>query len=149
MLIRDLQKKGDIQYVQYGDTMELIVPTDRYFKFNSPRFNELCYNGLISIVKLLKYSPHSVIYVAGFSDGVGSRYHKNRLSQAQAETMLTFLWANGINAQRLSAEGYGDRHAISDNHFIHGSAQNRRLEIQWFNSPPPQTEIMPYLGPTK
>jgi outer membrane protein OmpA-like peptidoglycan-associated protein len=148
-IIRELQKKGDIQYVQYGDTMSLIVPTDRYFLFNSPRFNELCYDGLNNIVRLLKYSPNSIIYVAGFTDNIGSKYHKNTLSQAQAETMLTFLWANGIKAQRLHAEGYGDKNDVSDNHFIHGSAQNRRLEIQWVNTPIISPQPMPYLGPTK
>lgn len=130
-IIKEL-KKQDIQYVQYGDTMTLVVPTDRYFMFNSPRLNEVCYPGLTNIIRLLKLYPKSPIYVAGFTDNVGSRYHKKMLSQAQAETMLTFLWAHDIRAMRLKAEGYGDKNAISDNDLIHGSAQNRRIEIQWF-----------------
>lgn len=129
-IIKDL-KKQDIQYVQYGDTMTLVVPTDKYFMFNSPRLNEICYPGLNNIIRLLKFYPQSPIYVAGFTDNVGSREHKRKLSQAQAETMLTFLWANDIKAQRLKAEGYADKNDISDNHLIHGSAQNRRIEIQW------------------
>ena len=129
-IINELQKQ-DIQFVQYGDTMDLIVPTDVYFMFNSPRLNELSYPGLTNIVRLLKFYPQSPIYVAGFTDNVGSRHHKKRLSQAQAETMLTYLWANDIRAQRLNAEGYGDKNNISDNQLIHGSAQNRRIEIQW------------------
>ena len=69
-------------------------------------------------------------------------YHKKTLSQAQAEAMLTFLWANGINANRLHAEGYGDSHTISDNHIIHGSAQNRRLEIQWVPTIAPKQPLL-------
>ncbi len=130
-IINDL-KKQDIEFIEYGDTMTLIVPTDKYFLFASPRLNELCYPGLNNIVRLLKFYPKSPIYVAGFTDNVGSRYHKKMLSQAQAETMLTFLWANNISAMQLKAEGYGDKNAVSDNKLIHGSAQNRRIEIQWF-----------------
>ena len=130
-LIKSLNKQN-IQFVEYGDTMTLIVPTDKYFLFNSPRLNELCYPGLINVIRLLKLYPKSPIYVAGFTDNVGSRHHKNLLSQAQAETMLTYLWANNIQAMRLKAEGYGDKNDISDNELIHGSAQNRRIEIQWF-----------------
>lgn len=130
-IIKDL-KKQDVQFVEYGDTMTLIVPTDKYFMFASPRLNELCYPGLNNIIRLLKLYPKSPIYVAGFTDNVGSRYHKKMLSQAQAETMLTFLWANNIPAMHLKAEGYGDKNAVSDNKLIHGSAQNRRIEIQWF-----------------
>lgn len=130
-LIRQLQKQN-IQYVEYGDTMTLIVPTDKYYMFNSPRLNEICYPGLNNIVRLLRLYPQSPIYVAGFTDNVGSARHKKLLSQSQAETMLTFLWANNISARRLKAEGYADKNAISDNRIMHGSAQNRRIEIQWF-----------------
>jgi len=130
-LVKELGKQS-IQFVEYGDTMTLIVPTDKYYLFMSPRLNEICYPGLENIVKLLKLYPQSPIYVAAFTDNVGSRNHKNKLSQAQAETMLTFLWANTIRAYRLKAEGYGDKNDIADNQLIHGSALNRRIEIQFF-----------------
>ena len=130
-IVKELRKQ-DIQFVEYGDTMTLIVPTDKYFMFQSPRLTELCYPGLNNIVRLIKLYPQSPVYVAGFTDNVGSRFHKRMLSQAQAETILTFLCANGIQAYRLKAEGYGDKNTISENKWIHGSAQNRRIEIQWF-----------------
>ncbi|BCA94509.1 membrane protein [Legionella antarctica] len=130
-IVKELSKQN-IQFVEYGDTMTLIVPTDKYFMFQSPRLTELCYPGLNNIVRLIKLYPQSPIYVAGFTDNVGSRYHKRMLSQAQAETILTFLWANGIQAYRLKPEGYGDKNTVSENKLIHGSAQNRRIEIQWF-----------------
>lgn len=124
--------KCSIQYVQYGDTMTLIIPTDKYYMFASPRLNELYAKGLLEVVDLLRLYPDSPVYVAGFTDNVGSKLHKKRLSQAQAETMLTFLWANGIKANLLKAEGYEDKNTVADNHLIHGSAMNRRIEIQWF-----------------
>ena len=131
----DELNKYDIQYVQHGQTMELIVPTDKYFEFNSPKLNDICYQGLNEIVKMVKLYPCSTIYVAAFTDNIGSYEHKKRLSQAQAETMLTFLWANGIKAEQLNAEGFGDQYSIGDNTLIHGSAYNRRIEIQWVNAP--------------
>lgn len=138
--IRDLQR-NDIQFVQYGDTMVLVIPTDHYYQFNSPKLNDICFAGLNNIIKLLKLYDCSTVYVAAFTDNVGTREHKKRLSQARAETMLTFLWANNIRAKRLKAEGYGDKFDIGDNHLIHGSAYNRRIEIQWQNKShvvPPQ-----------
>ena len=125
-------KKESIQFVEYGDTMVLVIPTDKYFMFMSPRLNELCYPGLMNVIKLLKLYPQSPIYVAGFTDNVGSRRHKKLISQAQAETMMTYLWANGIRSIQLKAEGYGDKNTIGDNKIVHGSAYNRRIEIQWF-----------------
>ena len=128
-------KRNQIQFIQYGDTITLIMPTDRYFTFNSPHFNEASYAGLLDVVKFVKLYPKSIIYIACFTDNVGSVRHKNKLSQARAETMLTYLWANGIKAARLAADGYGDRFNVADNHLMHGSAQNRHLEIQIVNDP--------------
>ncbi len=142
-LIYELMRQ-DIQYVEYGDTHEIIVPTDRYFEFNTHRFNDQCYPGLMNIIRLLSYYPCSIFYVAGFTDEIGTRHHKNKLSQSRADAMVTFLWAHDIRAQHLRAEGYGDKFSVGDNHLIHGSAFNRRIEIQWVNiahcSKPPQVE---------
>lgn len=134
-LIAKLNRQ-DIQYVQHGDTRTLLVPTDKYFELNSPKINDICYPGLFNIVKLLEHYPGTVIYVAGFTDNIGTDEYKNKLSQAQAEAMLTFLWANNIPARRFEAEGFGEKHSIADNSLIRGSAMNRRIEIQWHYEEP-------------
>ena len=133
-ILSDLQKE-DIQFVQYGDTMTLIIPTDHYFLFNSATINETCYQGLNNIIRLLSFYPCHRIYVAGFTDNVGSGSYNRHHSQQQAEAIATFLWANGIPANYLYAQGYGDQHTLGDNKFIRGSAYNRRIEIQWVNQP--------------
>ena len=147
-LLKEIQQQ-DMQYFAYGDTMTLVIPTDRYFLFNSPHLNDICYPGLNNIIRLLQYYPNTPVYVAAFTDNVGARYHKKMLSQAQAETMLTFLWANNIPAQLLHAEGYGDKHDVGDNHLIRGSAYNRRIEIQWLNTPTPPVQSTPYISATR
>ena len=143
-LIKEL-KKLDIQYIEYGDTVTLIVPTDKYFIFDSSRLNELCFPGLSDLIKLIKKFPKCCpIYVAGFTDNVGSRYSKKMMSQARAERIVAFLWANDIPARRLVAEGYGEKNPVGDNHLIHGSAYNRRIEIQIITncSAPPALSII-------
>lgn len=134
-IIKELQSQ-DIQFAQYGETRLLVVPTDHYFEFNSARLNDICYEGLNNIVNLLKFYPCSKIYVAAFTDDVGTLAHKRSLSQAQAEVMLAFLWANNIPSAKLQAEGHADRHSIADNFLVHGSAMNRRIEIQWVDEKP-------------
>ena len=129
-VIRELNAQ-QIQYVEYGNTRTLIIPTDKYFIFNTNEITETCYVGLYLMIKLIRMYPRSIIYVAGFTDDIGTMKRKRLMSQARAEAMVTFLWANGIQAQRLNAEGYADKYPISQNAVIHGSAQNRRLEVQW------------------
>ena len=131
-IIDELQHQ-DVQYVAYGDTHLLVIPTDRYFEINTHRFNDAAYLGLMNITRLMRFYPCSMFYVAGFTDDIGSRSKKNKLSQSRAEAMITFLWAHDVRAYNLRAEGYGDKFSVGDNHLIHGSAFNRRIEIQWVN----------------
>lgn len=131
-LIRKLAKQ-DIRFIQYGDTRELIIPVDKYFEFNSHRLREQCYQGLNDVARLLAFYACNPIYVAGFSDDVGGARARTELSRARAEQIVGFLWAKGIAAQRLHAEGYGDEFSVGENSLVHGSAYNRRVEIQWVN----------------
>ena len=133
-ILSELQKE-DIQFVQYGDTMTLIIPSDHYFLFNSANLNETCYAGLNNVIRLMRFYPCHRIYIAGFTDNIGSSKSKQIRSQKQAEAIATFLWANGVPAQYLYTQGYGDQHTLGDNSFIRGSAYNRRIEIQWLNQP--------------
>jgi outer membrane protein OmpA-like peptidoglycan-associated protein len=136
-----------IQFVQRGDQMTLIIPTDRYYLFNSPDFDDTQFAGLNNVAKLVRLFPCSKIIVAGFSDDIGKKIQQDRLTKARAETMLSFLWAKGVPAQRLKAEGFGKRFPVGNNQIIHGSAYNRRIEIQWWTGkyappPPPMSDIM-------
>lgn len=130
----DKLKDQDIQYVKYGDTNTLTIPTDKYFSFDSKELNDMCYTGLNTVVKLLKQSPTSQINVAAFSDDTGSAKSQTNLTQARAEQIVTFLWANGIPATKLKAQGLGSKFATGSNKQIHSSSYNRRVEIQWTDS---------------
>lgn len=140
--LSDLSKDG-IQFVQYGDICTLIVPTDRYYIFNSPEFNNICYKGLNDIVRLLSFYPKRKIYIAAFTDDVDYPYKNLKLSQARAETMLTFLWAHDIPAEMLDAKGFAERFDVGDNKLVRGSAYNRRIEIQWYNINEEKRSLLP------
>jgi outer membrane protein OmpA-like peptidoglycan-associated protein len=85
--------------------------------------------------------PCSRVTVASFSDDVGKRVIREKLTKARAKTMVTFLWAHGIPAEHLTSESFGAHFAVGNNAIIHGSAYNRRIEIQWWTgkNPPPPT----------
>lgn len=123
--------RQDVQIVKYGRKTTLIIPTDKFYLPLSDTLNELCYPALNNIVKLIKTQNYEHIYVAGFTDDVGSIKHRRSLSQGQAQALMTFLWANDIKSEKLTAMGYASHYNIANNRLIHGSAMNRRVEIQW------------------
>jgi outer membrane protein OmpA-like peptidoglycan-associated protein len=125
----------NIQFIQYRDTITLIIPTDQYFLFNSERLNDLCFQGLNYVVDLIQLYPGTTVYIAGFSDQVGERHMQNELTQARAEAMLTYFWAHGISSKYLKANGLGARFPIGDQATVRGAAMNRHIEVQWTTSP--------------
>ena len=142
-IIRELEARA-IQFIQRGDRITLIIPTDRYYIFNSPALNDLQFSVLDKVAKLVKLFPCSRVTVASFSDDVGKAVIREKLTKARAETMLTFLWANDIPAQLLTAESFGSHFAVGNNRIVHGSAYNRRIEIQWWTGKNPPAPAPKY-----
>jgi outer membrane protein OmpA-like peptidoglycan-associated protein len=133
-----------IQFIQRGDRITLIIPTDRYYIFNSPNLDDLKYPILDKVAELVNLFPCSRVTVASFSDNVGKRIIREKLTQARAQSMLSFLWAKGVPAQLLTAESFGSHLAVGDNQITHGSAYNRRIEIQWWTSKNPPAPAPKY-----
>lgn len=130
-IIQKLENE-DIQVVQEGRRMTLIIPTDKYYLTESYILNDLEYKGLNNLVALALNESHGMIRVAGFADdGISGLSDRQKLSEERAKSMADFLWANGIPLNRLTVIGYGKRYDIADNQLIHGAAMNRRVEIQW------------------
>jgi outer membrane protein OmpA-like peptidoglycan-associated protein len=69
--------------------------------------------------------------IAGHTDASGSKKKNQALSQARAETVVAYLVANGVDASRLEARGYGSEHlAVPD---APRDAANRRVEARSLN----------------
>ena len=51
------------------------------------------------------------------------------LSSRRAATVAAFLQSKGVNANILSAKGFGAMHPVAPNDTPQGRAQNRRIEI--------------------
>ena len=69
----------------------------------------------------------------GHTDNVpisSSQYPSNwELSTDRATTVVRYLIANGVNAERLAAVGYADLHPLASNATAAGRANNRRVDI--------------------
>ncbi|WP_340076966.1 OmpA family protein [Leptobacterium sp. I13] len=84
---------------------------------------------LKDIIAILNEYPNSKFTVEGHTDSVGSEKLNQRLSDSRANSVKEYLIANGVDAFRLSALGYGESKPIASNATRAGRAQNRRVEI--------------------
>jgi len=125
-------RSEDVQVIRDGQRLTLIIPTDKFFEFGTAQLNDLRYPALNNIAALVISTSDDRVYIAGFTDTMNSKESVNvKLSSERAKAMADFLWAKGFDIQRIYTKGYGRRYDIADNQLIHGSAMNRRLEIQW------------------
>ena len=86
-------------------------------------------NRLQPLASYLKAHPEATATIEGFTDSRGSVDTNQRLSQARAETVKTFLIGEGIDGQRIIARGKGEEFPIATNNTSAGRLQNRRVEV--------------------
>lgn len=79
---------------------------------------------------LIAYPGPYTLSFGGHTDSVGSDEMNDRLSQARAESVRSYLMQAGITAPHLTtAMGYGKHQPVADNGTADGRAKNRRVEI--------------------
>jgi OOP family OmpA-OmpF porin len=77
---------------------------------------------------MTKY-PNTTAVIEGHADNVGAADHNMKLSQARAQSVVTYLTDTiHIDPSRLSAVGFGDTRPIADNSTEDGKRQNRRID---------------------
>ncbi|MEM5338267.1 OmpA family protein [Paraburkholderia azotifigens] len=67
--------------------------------------------------------------VAGYSDNIGNAQANAALSRRRAESVRTFLVAQGVPARTLSSQGYGAERPVDSNDTESGRFHNRRIEF--------------------
>lgn len=77
----------------------------------------------------IKAAPGLDLEVQGHTDGQGTDAYNDKLSDARAHAVLTWLTAHGAPAAQLTAKGYGKRVPIAPNASDEGRAKNRRVEL--------------------
>ncbi len=85
---------------------------------------------LKNIAEILMAYPNVEVKIGGYTDNVGDPKANLKLSEERAKTVMQNLVDMGINAKRLTAEGYGEKHPVASNDTDEGKAQNRRIAMR-------------------
>lgn len=85
---------------------------------------------LQAITAILKEYPTAKFSIEGHTDSDGKDASNLKLSQDRAAAVKNYLVANGIDASRLTSEGFGEAKPIDSNKTAKGKANNRRVEVK-------------------
>jgi outer membrane protein OmpA-like peptidoglycan-associated protein len=84
---------------------------------------------LARIAGIFLAHPDLRVQVEGYTDNVGGEQYNQKLSEQRADTVQSFLIAQGLSPQNVSAIGYGMSNPVADNSTGAGRQQNRRVEM--------------------
>ncbi|MGR9045647.1 MAG: OmpA family protein [Gammaproteobacteria bacterium] len=118
-----------VRVQRQGDNLNLIMPGNITFMTNSAEINSNFYPILDSVGTVLKEFSDTSIDVSGYTDSTGSFEHNQKLSEARANSVASYLVRSGVSHGRIQARGFGERNPIASNDNEMGRAQNRRVEI--------------------
>jgi chemotaxis protein MotB len=112
--------------------LEISLDAEISFESDSARLKPAAVEYLRDIVDWLGTFENPVT-IEGFTDNVpvnGGRFASNwQLSAARASAVAENLTLAGIDAERISAVGYGENHPLATNASPEGRAKNRRVVI--------------------
>lgn len=83
-----------------------------FFEFASAKLTPESNSGLDALVKLLNDNPNITIEISAHTDYVGGDEANKKLSQERAKSVVDYLMSKGIDAERLTAVGYGESEPV-------------------------------------
>ncbi|MCC4213158.1 OmpA family protein [Leeuwenhoekiella parthenopeia] len=109
----------------YADTEEIVVVNDRnqltqinlekiYFDFDKSNIRPDAATTLDKLVAILTKYPEMKVEIASHTDMRGSDTYNQQLSERRAQSTRDYVISKGIDADRLTAKGYGESDPINN-----------------------------------
>ncbi len=128
--LRERTANTGIDVQRQGDNITLNLPDGITFDFNKSTLKPQFYGALNGVASTLAEYNQTMIEVVGHTDSIGTDAVNDRLSRERAESVASYLGAQGVQRARIETLGAGKRYPIASNDTESGRAQNRRVEIR-------------------
>lgn len=119
----------EIGVVRQGDQIALQMPGDVTFATNQSNIQSQFYPALNQVAQTLVQYPSTSVDIVGHTDSDGTDAYNQGLSERRAESVRSYLSAQGVQPVRMIASGRGKTQPIATNATAEGKARNRRVEI--------------------
>ncbi|HEY8354514.1 MAG TPA: flagellar motor protein MotD [Methylophilaceae bacterium] len=138
-----LIEQGDVRVVQNHRGIRIDIGSSILFASGSADLEVGALPVLLEVAERLA-GKSNAIQVEGHTDDVPIRnylfFSNWELSAARASSVVRLLEQNGIEAERLSAVGYGSSRPVAGNDTAEGRAQNRRVSIMVLYAAPERAD---------
>jgi outer membrane protein OmpA-like peptidoglycan-associated protein len=131
----ELQRQIDALHAKPTDRGLVLTLGDVLFTTGKADLKSGATGNLNKLAAFLDKYPDRNVAIQGYTDSVGSEDYNQVLSERRAESVKSYLTAQGIGATRLVASGKGRSEPVADNDSAAGRQQNRRVEVVISNPP--------------
>jgi outer membrane protein OmpA-like peptidoglycan-associated protein/tetratricopeptide (TPR) repeat protein len=107
-----------------------IVLKNIYFESGKAVLTKESNTELDKVVTFMKDNADLKVEISGHTDNIGSQASNQKLSEARAKSVVTYLIQNGIPQEKLVYKGYGFAQPIAPNSTAAGRKLNRRVEFK-------------------
>lgn len=114
---------------QRDGSVMLDIPGAALFDTNQTAIKPKFASTLDQISATLRDNPGTIVCIIGYTDSTGSTSYNADLSVRRAQSVREFLERKGIEGNRLTAAGLGERFPTASNNTESGRTQNRRVEM--------------------
>lgn len=106
------------------------LPADVLFDFDKADIRSDAAQALAQLATLIRAYPAGSATLEGHTDSKGDDAYNQRLSERRAESVKRWLVEReGIEAGRLTPQGWGERKPVAGNEDDAGRQRNRRVEV--------------------
>jgi outer membrane protein OmpA-like peptidoglycan-associated protein len=116
----------EFKEMEVGGTYKL---NDILFETNSAALTKESKVVIADFAGFLKENPKVAVAIHGHTDNIGDATSNRSLSYNRAKAVFDHLVSLGIQASRLSYNGYGQEKPVASNETPEGRAKNRRTEF--------------------
>ena len=119
------------QVLQTRDSAKglIVNMSDVLFDVNQATLKPGAREKLAKVAGILLAYPDLRIRVDGYTDSTGTPDYNRDLSQRRADTVRGYLLKQGIGADAVVSEGFGQEDPVATNGTAAGRQQNRRVEM--------------------
>ena len=101
-----------------------------YFDYDQSNLRAKSIQALKGVSDLMKRNQKITISIEGHADERGTREYNLALGQRRAESVASYLIANGVSRNRLITKSYGEERPLSLGSNDTAWSKNRRVEIK-------------------
>ena len=101
-----------------------------YFDYDQSNLTAKSIQALKGVSDLMKRNQKITISIEGHADERGTREYNLALGQRRAESVASYLIANGVSRNRLITKSYGEERPLTLGSNDTAWSKNRRVEIK-------------------